>query len=525
MKRLAYYIRTVSPVIINAYGSDRNMINTLDYIPGRTVLGALATKYIYSEKLGTDAHKNETFKKLFLSGKVRFLNAYPLYEETQFLPSPLYLRKKKDDEEILLTFEDKKDFASFSGYVAQKQGRLYRHYIEKAVFFHNTRGANDELRIKGHSEDRGIFNYEAIAPFSVFKGYIIGNEKELEEISKIIGDENKIRVGKSRLVQYGDAEIKIGNEISDLHERDNFIYYPSDELEDNEVVLTLLSDMILYNDLNFFSADTKDFENYLKEKTGMDLHIKRSLIRKSHIEKFVNVWHLKTPTFVSFSAGSSFLIECSDSQAKEKLKIIVNEGLGLMNSEGFGEAVLTLPETETNVPRYMYPSEKLKKKKEDRPKNIRVGRVLSKQIVKEIIKKYVISTAYTEAKKFEVERLPSSSLLAKLEFLSSSMDGAKFVEIISDKQNSNTKTLPENAIRQLEKARNKTETLKDYIRLKLPNAIKIDTIKGRHPKIKKLCEELGIELDNKKFEEEIFRLFWPHFFRALRKMKKEVSDG
>ncbi len=525
MKQLIYYITTKSPVIINTYGSDRNMTNTLDFIPGRTLLGALAARYIDINQLGKSAHTDDKFRKLFLFDNVRFLNAYPSYEGAQFLPSPMYLQKKKDDFEVSFSFDDNEDFKTFSGYVAQKQGHLYEHSIEQTSFFHNTRGLSDNLRIKGHSEEKGIFNYEAIAPFSTFKGCIVGDEAELQEIKKIIMPNNKLRIGKSKLVQYGEIDIDI-IEGSNFTERDNFPHYPSNMLEDNEVVLTLLSDTILYNNSGYSSTSTEDLENHLKEKTGLNLHIKKSIIGKRYVEKYVNIWHLKTPLLTAFSAGSSFLIEFQEiknvASVKEKLQEVIYNGLGIMNAEGFGEAILTFPDNDTVAPEYIESSTRLKRKIDSVPNNKQVGKELSKQLIKESIKEYVINIAYTEASEFARNAsLPSNSLLSKLELLSSSMNSKEFKKIFFEGRKN--KTLPADALRQLKKARTDKKTLMDYI-LKGSDAINLDTINGRLPEVNKLCKELGIELrGDKEFSEELFHLFWPHLFRALRKMKKGGS--
>ena len=107
MYRLKYRIKTISPVLISSMGGDMNMVSTKDYIPGTTILGIFAARYVKEKnKLNNNVHEDETFYNWFLNGKLKFSNAYlTIYnEETEIelLPTPLSIQKEKADETNIL---------------------------------------------------------------------------------------------------------------------------------------------------------------------------------------------------------------------------------------------------------------------------------------------------------------------------------------------------------------------------------------------------------------------------------------
>jgi RAMP superfamily len=73
MSQISIRITTLSPVLLAAGPPGGNLIETLTFIPGNTVRGVIANRYISQ---GGDAESSE-FARLFLSGEVRYGFAYP----------------------------------------------------------------------------------------------------------------------------------------------------------------------------------------------------------------------------------------------------------------------------------------------------------------------------------------------------------------------------------------------------------------------------------------------------------------
>ena len=65
---------------------------------------------------------------------------------------------------------------------------------KRIINFHHSR---DRLK-EGHTEDEGMFNYEALTPGQIFKGEIHGDPKNLEKLKDIFGEKFLAWLRKSR---------------------------------------------------------------------------------------------------------------------------------------------------------------------------------------------------------------------------------------------------------------------------------------------------------------------------------------
>ena len=70
MKSLKYSIKLTAPTIISGTSGDSVTNSCLSYIPGTTILGMLATRYLKKYKTDTE------FERLFLRGALLFRNLY-----------------------------------------------------------------------------------------------------------------------------------------------------------------------------------------------------------------------------------------------------------------------------------------------------------------------------------------------------------------------------------------------------------------------------------------------------------------
>ena len=104
MQIIEFLIKTEAPVAFAERSNDNILYATKNYIPGSAMRGALANKYIKSFKLETP-HNDENFYNLFLSGKVRFLPAYPVISENltenEVLVMPLSVMRSKDGKKYI----------------------------------------------------------------------------------------------------------------------------------------------------------------------------------------------------------------------------------------------------------------------------------------------------------------------------------------------------------------------------------------------------------------------------------------
>ena len=177
MHKLRYHITTKAPLVISARHGDMNMVATEKYIPGGTVLGILAGRFMNKKNITDNAHVNDDFYNWFLAGKLKITNAY-IYtknddgDEFVNFPVPVSIQKQKYEEKIV-------DFLYFDTSDIQTQAVNTFCVLNKNIFstkdvktslnFHHARD-----RIKGIPEQGKIFNYESIMPGQIFEGALQG---------------------------------------------------------------------------------------------------------------------------------------------------------------------------------------------------------------------------------------------------------------------------------------------------------------------------------------------------------------
>lgn len=188
---------------------------TLDYIPGSVLLGALASK-VYQD----DSYDEDTRFSLFQNNsRTRFSNAYPLkfisgdVGET-VLPTPLCLHypknKKALREELVNKCADTDDSIQYK----QMRGGYITYDMQQYSVTCGT-VTRTSIDFKTQTADEGkLFTQKYIAKGAVFLGYIDYEEQYSELINKFL-DGNEIRVGKSRYSEFGRIRLSIA-EVRDL---------------------------------------------------------------------------------------------------------------------------------------------------------------------------------------------------------------------------------------------------------------------------------------------------------------------
>lgn len=364
MHQLLYEIETLSPVLLTQISGDMNMVSTLDYIPGTVVQGIFAKKYIKEKKLQSDAHEDHTFYEWFLNSGLIFTNAYITEDEVDnqkayFFPTPFSIHKYKIVElesgknmafDLMKEDPDKKQKNHVGPYYLVKDKKIFTKNVEKSINFHHSR----ENRLRGHSKEGTIFNYESLDAGQTFAGRILGCETDLKQIKSLLESEKKIRIGRSKNTQYGEAKLTwISDEPEEyMSEIQGFI---DDELKD-DFILTFLSPAIIYNECGFASASINDLKRYLVQSLkhdSPDLTLKNIEVLKSFkktevVENFVGKWLLKKPSENSIKAGSCFQIRIQvadnqfDNKIKESLLKLQKTGIGERTGEGFGRFAINL---------------------------------------------------------------------------------------------------------------------------------------------------------------------------------------
>jgi len=263
MYQIHYKIRTLSPILLTWITGDTNMVSTLDYIPGSVVLGIFAKKYIDKKDMGRNAHEDQYFHRCFLNSSICFTNAYLSKsngkDRSTFYPTPLSIQSSKEDEKEIydLMITSKKQTEYPGNYCKIIDDKINLASANRSINFHHSR----KDRVKGHSDDGTIFNYESLNPLQEFSGWIIGEEADLNIILELIGSKMKINIGRSKQIQYGKAELELLYDIPDTPISE--VYAFNLDRLNNPFILTFWSPAIIYNENGFPSTSITDLKKYL----------------------------------------------------------------------------------------------------------------------------------------------------------------------------------------------------------------------------------------------------------------------
>ncbi|OEU62849.1 MAG: hypothetical protein BA867_10650 [Desulfobacterales bacterium S5133MH16] len=246
MYQLSFQIRTLAPVVISLNYGKINTVNTEKHIPGTTILGMLAWRYLKQTKSTSDERGaiDENFRHFFLSGEMIFTNGWitrknKYEEDVAFYPAPISFRKSKANEkeiyDILFTDEDFDEQTQAIDYAMAEH-----QYTQTALELHHHHARD---RATGSPAKGLLFTYEAISPDQVFRGTLLGDKTDLQIILDTCKKQWIGWIGRSRNSQYGKVEFSF-EAIKPLE-----MEHLSDE-DNNDIVLTVLSHTLIYNDLS-----------------------------------------------------------------------------------------------------------------------------------------------------------------------------------------------------------------------------------------------------------------------------------
>lgn len=507
-------INLLSPVILSSDVPDNNLTETFDYIPASALIGLFATKYIFQSHL-EDAHNDSKFYKWFLKGDIVFTNAYisikDEYDEIDMLPTPLCIKKQKKGERILnilLNTEDEQTLF-ISPYAYIKGNSIKTYEPAKKINFHHMRD-----RLKGHTKDETMFNYEALMPGQIFKGKIYGDSTNLKEFKETFGENIIGRLGKSKNAEYGAVEIT----LSEIINEDVGKLIGEDVEDEDYILLTFISPCILLNENGFPDPSLSNLERYLENVLDKgSFEIENCVMKTSFTENYVSVWKMKRPIETAITAGSTVKLIFKDNlpfeSIKSSLEKIIKDGIGERRNEGFGRIELNIATAEEY-------HKKTIKSNQDKPtsKIPQEAKKIFKSIIQNMLKEEFEGKAYEDALGFVC--LPSNSLLGKLGLiLSKCKNEEEFKEAVDE--------LKSKAKNQLEDCKNKSkrcnlyECIKKFKTTEIIDSIYKDASKEDYLKLAKISD-YNAEEENELLL-QLWRIYFSVLFRHMRQIQK-ASD-
>ena len=316
--RISYLVYLQGDLMLPA--TDAN--HSLDYIPGTSVLGAFAGKFI--KKYG----ENE-FNKYFLSSDVKFGNLYISDKYgTDYVPAPGFLAKikaagneaekgihnmiansREDDKK-----EEKPQYKPLKkGYINLKEG--YKE-PDTEIIYHNAINTKESIENKG-----GLYTQYCIGSGQYFKGYIEVKGDKADKIYSLL-ESGAISFGRSKNSQYSHCVIKEINvektEVSEVELKSK-----------NTAAYICESDVVLFKD-GRYTVELEDLCAMLGVNT--DKLNKFTRLSSRVVSGYNAKWNLKKPQFPVIRAGSCIVFETEEDEKKNEYILV-----GEKQNEGYGK--------------------------------------------------------------------------------------------------------------------------------------------------------------------------------------------
>jgi CRISPR-associated protein Csx10 len=502
VKCLGYRITTLSPLLLAGGTGDPNMVATKENIPGTCVLGALAQRFISKRNLGMKAHEDDVFFRWFLKGDVRFSNAYIATRLDDMTlkcnyPIPLSIHEDKESEGDLydLLLDDPEKVTKWIKGFGRIEGQtLYTQEVKKSLNFHHERDS-----FTGTTREGMIFNYESLDAGQTFEGTIMGSEQDLKQLTTTLGSTFETRIGRSRSAQYG----RISYTFLDMKD---CAVTPTVKIT-SSIILTLLSDAIVYNEMGMSTTDLEVLEAHIKTKLGSAVFIENAFVKTIEIENFVSAWKLRKPSEACFSMGSCIFLK-GISANDPRLAVLEKSGIGEKTNEGFGQVSVGLHDSNALT------------KGEVNSIGEPIGTSMpeiTKKIAHEAVRDYILSKiakqALLEQKKFN--HLPSKSLISRLEMALTTRNRGEFDGYIEQ--------LRKPAMDSLTRCHNDEKTLLEFLAIKVEEAVVNEHYKDAS--VRTTCDLIGfVPMTDPAFMQEVFRVYWETILTAMRRRKGKEDE-
>lgn len=313
---IRYSVKLTDDVMISGSTSDE----TIDYLPGTSVLGFFANEYLKSHT--TD----DEFEEIFLKNGVVFSNLYISDKAgREYLPAPVILGKIKGEKRPVNMIEKDKP----------ENDRLIMKPLKSCY-------TDSDLNIKSPltetvyhidtKKEDGLYMQTALRKGQYFRGTISGRGRYLGGIYEIMKG-GVIRVGRSKTAQYSSCKI-LPEQFAVAPKGSGTISVKSGEV----FIAALTSHMLISDKMGGYVSDMGMLVDLIADSFGFDcreadkgMKLKRSALKYSNIHGYNTQWNLKKPHIRAIAAGSAIAFTADkDYTLSECLQ------LGEKQGEGFG---------------------------------------------------------------------------------------------------------------------------------------------------------------------------------------------
>ncbi len=357
---LHYKLRLRSPAIVSTLSGDPNSAATQPFIPGSALRGVLAARLIAAGVTGD----SDEFRRLVLSGDVRYLHAYPELAAERSLPSSSSWRSVKAERNRVI------DLATFSGDIdasvdADDFGKIWadealvsvpapfatasapagaRSITEPSI---GSRLHQQRDRVKGRPwKDReeqrhgALFAYEYLEPNQAFRGVIQimpTAVADIERVKELLGA-GPILVGRSRRAGYGgEAEVEFTGQAQ--REYENVSRAVSRDIAAGRLFKAFLASAYIGRHTTTGQIDPTALRQELRGRLGAAATVERTRWIFETVGAFNQKWRLEIPQAQAVAAGAVLVLKATAAIPVATLRAIESEGLGERRVEGFGRVL------------------------------------------------------------------------------------------------------------------------------------------------------------------------------------------
>ena len=334
---IRYVIRLKSSLICKS--PQGNQTVTEDYIAGSKILGLIA-----------GSMKKDEYRELISgSRELTVSNAYVMNGKKRCTPARISFYKEKDQSydsegnmwlKDMLLVQDNEEIRNRQMVPAKipymdDEGCVQT--VTTEISYHHQRPEDKSVGRATGEDGSSFYQLSAISQGQSFCGYIYADRGQAERIIEAVNGLGEIRMGYGRSSEFGAVDFVL----------DQVLPVKNNSQKAKTAVVTLVSDMLLYNERGMLSTDIQVLEQYLRSLTGAeDLKIENPYLRFAVTGGYNVTWKCRKPISYAFGKCSVFLI---NSASEVDFGSLDGSFIGERVSEGYGEIQVNQLEKDSNI--------------------------------------------------------------------------------------------------------------------------------------------------------------------------------
>lgn len=307
---LTYTLRLKTNVMLPGKTSDE----TIDYIPGTSVIGFFAAEYLKNKTA------DEKFDDMFQKNNVRFSNMYISDENGhEYFPAPVILGKIKGESGVfnIVEYDNPEEIIKpvKSGYCDLSSNIIKP--LTETTYHHST--GNDAI----------LYTQTSICEGQYFRGTVSGKAEYIKEIAEILR-KTELHFGRSKSAQYSTCEL-IQLDCSKSERKKIKIK------KGTRFIALLISDILIPDEYGGYDISVEALKNIIglgALECDKNETVKRSALRYRVISGYNTKWNIQKPHIRTIAAGSTLVFT-----AEEDMELDERITVGAKQNEGYGNVM------------------------------------------------------------------------------------------------------------------------------------------------------------------------------------------